>query len=116
MPAICWTRYFLQAQGHAVNENIVYQDNKSAILLEMNGKASCSKRTKHINVRYFFVTDRIAKQELNVEWCPTVGHDRGLHDQTTARCFVQETQRLDHGRQRARFRFNEKVSMSTNEY
>jgi hypothetical protein len=31
MPAICWTRYFLQAQGYAVNENIVYQDNKSAI-------------------------------------------------------------------------------------
>ena len=71
MPAICWTRYFLQAQGYAVNENIVYQDNKSAILLETNGKASSSKRTKHINVRYFFVTDRIAKQELKVEWCPT---------------------------------------------
>jgi hypothetical protein len=71
MPAICWTRYFLQAQGYAVNENIVYQDNKSAILLETNGKASSSKRTKHINVRYFFVTDRVAKQELNVEWCPT---------------------------------------------
>jgi hypothetical protein len=71
MPAICWTRYFLEAQGYAVNENIVYQDNQSAILLEKNGKASSSKRTKHINVRYFFVTDRIAKGELNVEWCPT---------------------------------------------
>jgi hypothetical protein len=71
MPAICWTRYFIQAQGYAVNENIVYQDNKSAILLETNGKASSSKRTKHINVRNFFVTDRVAKQELNVEWCPT---------------------------------------------
>jgi hypothetical protein len=39
MPAICWTRYFLQAQGYGVHENIVYQDNKSAILLEKNGKA-----------------------------------------------------------------------------
>jgi hypothetical protein len=71
MPAICWTRYFLQAQGYEVNDNIVYQDNRSAILLETNGRASSSKRTKHINVRYFFVTDRIAKQELKVEWCPT---------------------------------------------
>ena len=71
MPAICWTRYFLEAQGYQVTENIVYQDNKSAILLEKNGKASSSKRTKHIHIRYFFVTDRINKHEMTVEWCPT---------------------------------------------
>jgi hypothetical protein len=71
MPAICWTRYFLEAQGYRVTENIVYQDNKSAILLERNGKASSSKRTKHIHIRYFFVTDRISAEELSVEWCPT---------------------------------------------
>ena len=71
MPAICWSRYFLDAQGYGVNENILYQDNKSAILLEKNGKASSSKRTKHINIRYYFVTDRIQKGELSVEWCPT---------------------------------------------
>ena len=28
-------------------------------------------RTKHINVRYFFITDRISKGEVRVEWCPT---------------------------------------------
>ncbi len=28
-------------------------------------------RTKHINIRYCFVTDRIRKGELTVEWCPT---------------------------------------------
>jgi hypothetical protein len=43
----------------------------SAILLEKNGKASSSKRTKHINVRYYFVTDRIKKGDMSVEWCPT---------------------------------------------
>ena len=52
MPAIMWTRYFLEAQGYGVKENIVYQDNLSAMLLEKNGKFSSSKRTKHINVRY----------------------------------------------------------------
>jgi hypothetical protein len=41
------------------------------MLLERNGKASSSKRTKHINVRYFFITDRISKGEVRVEWCPT---------------------------------------------
>jgi hypothetical protein len=43
MPAICWTRYFLLEQIYEVRENIVYQDNESAILLERNGKASSSK-------------------------------------------------------------------------
>ena len=71
LPAILWTRIFLQAQGYGVKECIVFQDNKSAILLEKNGKASSSKRTKHISIHYFFVTNRIKKGELSVEWCPT---------------------------------------------
>ena len=53
MPAILWSRNFLEAQGYQVNENIIYQDNQSAMLLERNGKASSGKRTKHINIRYF---------------------------------------------------------------
>ena len=72
MPAICWTRYFMEAQGYTVNDNVVMQDNRSSMLLEKNGKASSTKRTKHINIRYFFVTDRIAKKEIRVEWCSTL--------------------------------------------
>jgi hypothetical protein len=71
MPSVLWTRYFMEAQGYGIRENIVYQDNQSAILMEKNGKASSSKRTKHINIRYYFVTDRIRKKDLTVEWCPT---------------------------------------------
>ena len=71
MPSILWTRHFLEAQGYGVRENIVFQDNRSAILLEKNGRASSSKRTKHINVRYFFVTDMIKKKKVLVEWLAT---------------------------------------------
>jgi hypothetical protein len=71
MPAICWTRCFMKAQGYAVKDNVLFQDNKSSILLEKNGKASRSKRTKHINIRYFFITDRVSKEEVSVVWCPT---------------------------------------------
>ena len=71
MPDICWTRYFMESQGYTVNDNILYQDNKSPILLEKNGKASSSKRTKHINIRYFFITDRIRNNEVSVVRCPT---------------------------------------------
>ena len=49
----------------------MYQDNQSAMLLEKNGKASSGRRTRHINIRYFFVTDQIKKGELGVEYCPT---------------------------------------------
>ena len=35
---IFWTKLFLEAQGYEVRENILYQDNKSTILLWNNGK------------------------------------------------------------------------------
>ena len=41
------------------------------MLLETNGIYSSSKRTKHINVRYFFIQDRIQKGEMDVKYCPT---------------------------------------------
>jgi hypothetical protein len=68
---ILWTRYFLLSQGYGIVENLLLQDNKSAILLERNGKASSSKRTRHINIRYFFVCDSVNMKEISVHWCPT---------------------------------------------
>ena len=51
MPQLLWTRYFLEAQGYGIDENILYQDNMRAMLLEKNGKKSSTKKMKHINVR-----------------------------------------------------------------
>ena len=53
-----WHRYFLESQGYPMIQNIIYQNNKSTITLERNGKASSSKRMKHIQVKYFFVKDK----------------------------------------------------------
>jgi hypothetical protein len=50
---------------------VVFQDNKSAILLEVNGKKSAGKRSRALNIRYFFVTDQIEKRNLEVKYCPT---------------------------------------------
>eukprot|EP00957_Ditylum_brightwellii_P027148 2052743-Ditylum_brightwellii.AAC.1 len=50
---------------------MVYQDNQSLLELKKHGKGSSGKRTRHINIRYFFVTDRISNKELTVEYCPT---------------------------------------------
>ena len=71
MPIILWTNYFLEGQGYTAHNTILYQDNQSAILLENNGRKSSGKRTKHIHMRYYFITDRIRKKELSVSYCPT---------------------------------------------
>jgi hypothetical protein len=68
---ILWARYFLQEQGYDMEPSLLYQDNMSAILLETNGKASSSKRTKHIKVKYFYIKDKIDQDEIVVEHCPT---------------------------------------------
>ena len=34
---ILWTKSFMEVQGHQIEKNILHQDNKSAILLKMNG-------------------------------------------------------------------------------
>jgi hypothetical protein len=56
----------MKAQGYDVKDSVLFQDNKSSILLEKNGEASSSKRTKHINIRYFVITDRVSKEEVSV--------------------------------------------------
>ena len=71
MPQIIWTRNFLRAQGYNLGPSEIYQDNQSAMLLEKNGKASSGRRTRHISIRYFFVTDRVAKGEVVIKYCPT---------------------------------------------
>ena len=67
MPQIIWTRLFLEAQGFVVRTNILYHDNQRTIKLANNGWASSGKRTRYLNIRYYFVTDRIAKDDKKVE-------------------------------------------------
>ncbi len=55
-----------------MSRNIIHlQDNKSSMLLEKNGKASSGKCTRHINIHYFFITDRVNMKEVEIKWCPT---------------------------------------------
>ena len=51
--------------------NILYQDNKSTILLAKNGRMSAGKASKHIKNRFYLVTDKIAQGDLTVEHRPT---------------------------------------------
>ena len=71
MMLILWMKLFMEAQGKNICDNIILQDNKSAILLEENGKKSSSKRTRVFNIHYFFVTDQVEKGNVTIQYCPT---------------------------------------------
>jgi hypothetical protein len=45
LPSKLHGKNFLKVMGYMVKDNIMYQDNKSSIKLEKNGKICSSKRT-----------------------------------------------------------------------
>ena len=69
---LIWNRYFLKNQENKICDNVIYKDNQSAIKLEKNGRGSSRKQTRHINIRYCFITDRITKEKTSVEFCTTL--------------------------------------------
>ena len=48
---------------------ILYEDNQSTIKMLSNERKS--QRTKHINIRYHYVRDTIANEQIEVKYCPT---------------------------------------------
>lgn len=67
---VIWARNFLLDQGVQLGPAVVYQDNKSTMALISKGR-STSSRTKHINIRYFFVKDRVEAGEIVIKYAPT---------------------------------------------
>jgi hypothetical protein len=68
--AMVWTSNFIKAQGYDYQTKLL-QDNQSTIKLESNGRASAGKRSRHINIRYFFINDLKEKGHISIEYCPT---------------------------------------------
>ena len=60
-------KYFMEAQGYTIENNILYQDNKSTILLAKNGRTSAEKYSKHIKNRFFLITDKVVHGDLEIE-------------------------------------------------
>ena len=68
---VLWTKRFIESQGFELETNVIYRDNTSSMKLEENGRMSASKRTRHFNIRYFYVTDLIQRREVMIKYCPT---------------------------------------------
>ena len=62
-------RNFLMSIDFHVGPIILHQDNLSAIHLAESGKPG--KRSKHVDIKFFFVTDRIRNGEVSLKYQPT---------------------------------------------
>ena len=66
---IIWMKKFIESQGFEISLNVIYQDNTSTIKLAENGKYSSGKRTRHFDIKYFYITDLINRKEVSIKYC-----------------------------------------------
>ena len=54
-----------------MKESAIYQDNTSSIKLERNGLDSCGQKSRHIDIRYFWVKDLVKDVKNKLKYCLT---------------------------------------------
>ena len=69
-PSALWTKSFLDHQGYTIEIDL-HQDNQSAMRMTRNCQKTCSHKSRHIDIRCFWLQDRIEKEEINLTYCPT---------------------------------------------
>ena len=68
-----WTSSFLRHKGYAVKNALLHQDNQAAIRMHTNGVMSRKRRSRHIDIRFFFIKDRVDAGDVEVTFCGTEG-------------------------------------------
>jgi hypothetical protein len=67
---VLWLRGLLSELGLAVQTgSTVYGDNQSTIALSKNGVKG--ERTKHVDVKYYFITETVESGKVKLQWIPT---------------------------------------------
>jgi len=68
LPTVQWAKSFMAEQGYGLQTEIM-EDNCSTMLLMRNGRLSSGKRTKHLDIRYFFVKDLLDRGVITLSHC-----------------------------------------------
>ena len=71
LPYHIWLINFLEYQGYKVKKKLLFQDNESTIKMEVKGRNSCTGNSRHADIRFFFVHDRVRTGKGDVVYCPT---------------------------------------------
>ena len=66
-----WLKSFACELGELGEDDsiLVFEDNQGSIALAKNPEFH--KRTKHIDIRYHFVREKVESGEVTIEYCPT---------------------------------------------
>ena len=72
LPNTLWLQMFMNAQGYPTTTTYFEQDNESTIKLEKNGHASAGPKSRHVDIRYFWIKDRINSAKVDIRHCPTL--------------------------------------------
>ena len=67
---LMWSKLHVQSLGYKPRITMA-QDNASTMKLMQNGKASSTKRTRHLNIRCFAIKDHLDRLEFELEHCST---------------------------------------------
>jgi len=72
LPKNIYFEMFMEGQGYKLQSNTLAQDNESTMRMATNGRSSpCTSNSKHISIKYFWVTDRVENGNIEVVHCPT---------------------------------------------
>ena len=67
---VLWLRGLLKELGlHTQMGSVVHGDNQSAISVSKNGVKQ--SRTKHVDIKYHFVTETVERGDVVLKWVPT---------------------------------------------
>ena len=66
LPQIICFKHFLEAQGYPIMPARIWKDNMSTICLAKTGR-SCSERSRHIEIRFFWIHDFLASGQVTLE-------------------------------------------------
>ena len=59
-----WSKHSMKSQGYTIENNVLYQDNKST--LAKSGRILAGKASKHTKNRFFPITDKVTHDYLTI--------------------------------------------------
>ena len=82
MSFVMWVKFFIEQKvvnlpvksifkKMGVRPSVVWQDTTSSIRLKVTGKRSSIKRTRHMNIRCFYITNKVKSSDVVIVYHPT---------------------------------------------
>jgi len=74
---VLWMRGLMKELGlHTSARSVVHGDNQSAIAVSKNGIKG--ERTKHVDIKYHFITESIENGQVQLQWVPTLEQEADI--------------------------------------